>query len=354
MNGRRYAMPILPVMLIGLCISAGSLFLLAQSYIKKKNVKFSYIAAALFLALLSIHNYNNWQTIRKNWSKEDVRSALRLWLSETDGADEMYIYYAATSVFSFYAENLGLDYGKEIIDIWGFNGTNIDPAATQYKNYHYGELMRGKDAEYVKNSIRQSFSDNLPDSLWFMLSHIHPDNQIYMQAFSELGYGYEVYRWNDARLLRLYNTSYLTANYSEITDNNKVLSEYISGVDQIKQSLNTDNTILFQSEGNDPKIYITLPHDLSYDDTKTHKALIEFTAEHAGNLQLLCKDNEHTDFVAENAVNAQYVAGHNRVLMKLPENARLENLRLDFDNANVQANDEDNMILSKIVIYEEK
>jgi uncharacterized membrane protein len=350
--GSRYSLAVLPVVLVGAGLSLYALFLIVQNRIQKKGIKFAYVHIALILILLSFHNYSNWLTIQKNWGKEDVRAGLNLWLDETNGKDEIYVYYAATSVFAFYAKNLDLDYGKEAIANWKNWGAGIDPETTQYKNYHYGESMRGQDTAYVKNSIRKSFSDNMPDSLWFMLSHIHPDNQTYMDAFSELGYGYQVYRWADARLLRLYNSDYLADNYLTVTDDGKTVSEYVSDVDQMKRSLQADGSVLLQAESDDPKIYLTLPQDLNYDKTQTHKVLIEFESAYAGNLQLFCKYRKDAEFSIEDVVNSQYTAGHNRVFVDIPEYARLETLRLDMDNGNVPSGSENAITLIGFSVFE--
>jgi hypothetical protein len=277
-----------------------------------------------------------------------------LWLNKTGGTDEIYLYYGAVPVFSFYAENLGLDYSMEAIEMWGikFFGQNIDPSKTQYKNYHYWENTRWKDKEYIKNSIRQSFSNNLPDFLWFMLSHIVSDYQTYMEAFSELGYECMVYHWEDARLLKLFKKNYLDDNYSIVTDKDTGLSAHISGVDQIERSLNADGSILLNAVGNDPKIYLTLPKNFNYDNTKEHQILIEFATEYEGILQLFYNDSESTEYVAKKVINFQYMPGNNKVFLVLPENTHLDTLRLDIDNGNVPNDSENNIILSKISLFE--
>ena len=210
--GGRYVLPIMPIILVSIFVVTYYIFSSIRELIIAVNPKFSYICVIILAIPLTLNNFNNWKTIEKNWGKEDVRSALTMWLEKTDGKDELYLYYAAVPVFTFYAENRNLDYGKEVIDMWGIFGSGIDPAVTQYKNFHYGENMRGKDVEYVKNSISQSFSNNMPDSFWFILSHIHTDNQIYMDALSEMGYGHQVYRWPDARLLWLSLPKYTFAS----------------------------------------------------------------------------------------------------------------------------------------------
>jgi len=347
-SSMRHALAILPVLLISIMVSIDLIFNIVQTYIKKINPKLSYISAALVVLALSLNNYKSWLTIEKNWNKEDVRSALNLWVNETGGMEDIYLYYAAVPVFSLYAENLNLNFGKQAIIDWGIFGG--DPTKTQYKYFRYGENLRGRDINYTKESINKSFNNKMPDNLWFLLSHIFPDSQVYMDAFSEMGYGYQVYRWDDGRLLWLYNYDFVKNNHLMIMENSN-LSEIITGIDQMTQNLNGDNSVLFRVEGNDPKIYLT-PHLIKYDDSKAHIIVVEFLTEYNGNLQLFFMDGASTDFSELNSVRSQYIAGQKRVMVKLPPEARLDFLRLDIDNANVPFDTENNIILSNIKIFE--
>jgi hypothetical protein len=297
---------------------------------------------AFVLVMLSFHNYNNWKTIQKNWNKENVRDALNLWLKQTGATKEIYFYSAATPVFRFYAESIGLDYGKEVLDnygTWGDRG-RIDASKFQYKNFHYGENLRGRDVDYIKSSLQKSFSNNMPDNFWFMLSHAS-DNKLYMDALSEMAYGYRVYRWPDARLLWLFNFEYIDKNYNSITDKNTSMRAFITNIDQLTEITNTDDVITLKVEGKDPKIFLTLLKDTRYDIMKDHYVFIDFSSNYAGNLQLFFKYNINDEFTKGNSVVSQYVAGNKKLMIELPRGTNLDTLRLDIDDTNVPDTEED-------------
>ena len=354
-SSMRHALALLPVLLIGICVSAYSIFQIIQTRIRKIHPILPYVSAALVLLSLSLNNYKNWLTIEKNWNKQDVRSALNLWINKTGGTEDIYLYNGAVPAFSFYAENLNLDYGKEALAEWGIYGSGADPTITQHKNFRYGENMRGenyrgRDVDYMKGSIIKSFNNEMPNTLWFLLSLILPDSQVYMDAFSEMGYGYHIYRWEDARLLWLYNYDFVKENHLMISDNPN-LSEIIEGIEQMTKNLNEDNSILFHVEGNDPKILLT-PHLKEYDNSKAHIIVIEFLTDYSGNLQLFFLDDVSTEFSEGNSVRSHYAAGQKRVMVELPPHARLDFFRLDIDNANVPAVTENNIVLFNISIFE--
>jgi uncharacterized membrane protein len=344
----RYALATLPVLLIGIWVCAGSVFQIIQTRIKKINPKLSYISAALVVLLLSLNNYKSWLTIEKNWNKEDVRSAVNLWLSKADANEDIYLYYSAVPVFMFYAENLNLDYGGRQI---AFDYRSSRPfGGIQYKNFRYGESTRGRDADYVNRSIKKSFNNEMPDNLWLLMSHIVLDDQVYMDAFSGMGYGYDVHQWRDGRLLWLYNYDFVKDNHLMILDNSD-LSGLVTGVYQMTQNLNEDNSVLFHVEGGDPQILLT-PQFIEYDDSKAHIIAVEFSTGYAGSLQVFFLDGVSAELSEENSVRSQYTAGQKRVMVKLPAQARLDFLRLDFDNVNVPFGAENDVILSNIKIFE--
>ena len=349
--GNRYALLLLPVLFFCFCISASQLFQTTQSYLKKINIKLVWVSVALVLSLLTIHNYKNWLAIRQNWIFQNVRDTLDLWISETNAEDDLFIYYAAVPAFMYYAELRGLDYADEKMHMAASRGFLRENH--NHNNFFYSENIRGRDADYVKNSINQCFDNNMPNSLWFIASHAREDDyQIYINAFTELGFGYQVYRWPDARLLRLFNFVFVEDNYLQIIDSSN-LSALIARIYQLTQSNNDDYSISFSVDGNDPQIHFALHEYIKYDNPKATNVIIEFESDHAGYLQIFFLDDRNTEFTEANSVGSQYLAGRKKVMVELPPSVNLTYLRLDIDNANVPAGAENNFTLHNFMVLEE-
>ena len=348
-DAMRQTLALLPVLLVGICVSAYFVFQILQTRIRKIHPLLPYFSAALLVLSLSLNNYYSWLTIEKNWDKEDVRSALNLWMNETGGTEDLYIYYAAVPVFFFYAENFNMDYGGKQIAI-DYRSNRIF-GGIQYKNFRYGENMRGRDVDDIKRSISKSFNNEMPNTFWFLSSHFSSDSsKVYMDAFSETGYCYRIYRWEDGRLLWFYNYDFVKENYLMIFGNPN-LSETIVGIDQMAQNLNEDNSVLFKVKGKDPKIMLT-PQLKEYDASKEHIIVIEFSTDYSGKLQLFFLDDAGIEFSNENSVISNYAAGQKKVMVELPPRARLDYIRLDIDNALVPAGSENDIILYNFKIFE--
>ena len=347
--GSRYVLPIVPTVFVSLFVVA----YLVISSIKKSLIKinsiYSHVYSIILIFTLTLNNLNNWQTIKHNWGKEDVRSTLNMWVEETNGDDEIYVYYAAVPTFAFYSENYGLDYGKSTVENWGPFGANIDPTITQYKNFHYGENNRGKDIDYVKNSINQSFSNNMPDDFWFILSHINLDNQVYMDTLAEMGYSYEVYKWDGARLLWFYNSNYINNNYKTLIDENVSFEQLVTNTEQMTYVMENNSYII---NGENPTFFITTPN-ITTNTNQKHKIVIDFTSTHAGSIKIFYNiTNSNTD-PNENSVESPYVIGKNKLTIELPENANLDSLRLNYNILDLKEDEESSVIVAYFNVLED-
>ncbi|MEL7567655.1 MAG: hypothetical protein AAGU27_22635, partial [Dehalobacterium sp.] len=350
--GGRYALALLPIFFI--CIYISIIYIFEKMFERLRISKFKkirYLPVLLLLILMIAHNYNNWLIIMKNWQKEDVRSAMQIYMNETSGEEPIYIYYGAVPVFATYADIQGLDYGRENVDRWGTFGSGVDPLEVQYKQFYYGENLRGKDTAYMKKSILRSFSNNIPMEFWFLLSHIHADNLTYMQSFYDLGYGYQSIRWRDARLLKMFNTDYFNEHMSVIFSDHNM--ECVNAFENLELQYDDENggvkLELSKDSRSKPHLTLSLFKNKDYTVVKPHMGYIELKSNQEGDIRVYYKTYEDNEFNDKNYVTVQFVGGNNRVYFELPEGALLEDLRLDI---NAEKNSAEINIL-EITIYEE-
>ena len=312
---------------------------------------FQSIAFCIVAGLLIINNLYSWGTIKNNWNKENTREGTRLYFEETKGKEDLYVYYAAAPGFAFYAKLFGYDYGSDAFSTqaWGYWGSNIDPQITQYQSFHYGENIRGKDLEYVKTSVSKSFSDSLPNTLWFLLSHISSDQQQFSDAFYDLGYSYQVLRWEDVLLLKLYNDIGLENEYKEIFDSHDDSALYISPGNNVSLLADNQQTVI-EAVGKDPQTIISFP-DIRYDANRQHLLMLDFSSQFTGSIEVFYTvDNIGYD--SNHSIDAQYLANNTRILIPIPPNISIENIRLDFDNSNVKDEQDNVVVISEIKIFE--
>lgn len=208
--------------------------------------------------------------------------------------------------------------------------------------------------EQAKAMVLKSFAHTMPDNFCFLLSQNNADNQPYMEAFADLGYVHQVNHWQNDSLLWLYNAEYIKKLFINITNRNANLMKYITGIDQMLHVRQSYNAVFLKIEGNDPKIYFTLSKNAKYNNSKTHKVIVEFLTNYSGKLQLFYKDETSTDFTDKNSLVLQYTGGHKKLVLELPPQAQLKFLRLDIDNYDVPADTENRVVLFKFEIFEER
>jgi hypothetical protein len=185
----RYTLPLLPALLTASSVSFRACFLRLRVFVEYKNRTLPYLTAMLLLAPLC---YANWTVIESHWQKENVREAVQFLMRDRAIEEPLYIYYGAVPAFAFYANQYALDYGRDAIASWGVAGDlkeGVTPADTRHKNFYYGENSKGKDAEAIAMSIKQSFSGKMPDFFRVLFSHISGyEGRLCLQAFAKCGY----------------------------------------------------------------------------------------------------------------------------------------------------------------------
>jgi hypothetical protein len=271
---------------------------------------------------------------------------LDLWLDKTNAKDEILVYYAAAPAFMYYANLKGLDYASAEIknSSYGFSETH------SYKNIHYSESVRERDTDYVKEVIVEAFDNTMPNNTWFIASHIRENDYAqYLAALDEMGYGYQVYRWQDARLLWFFDSSYIENNYRQIADVTD-FAKIVVGSGQAEHSVGENEVDVFRYESHDLELLLELTGEAGGEAAQPTHILVEFSSDFAGYLSLGYRFDEASEFIAENSVTAQFVAGHKRIMLEIPENIRWDSLKLDIHNTEAAPDTESIVTMHRFMV----
>ena len=328
--GRRYTMPLLPILLVSICAGAHRLLQTVYLKIGKKSIVFAKIISLVLLFVLGFHNYWGWTEIEKNWVKQDLRGTLEMWKDLTNGGEEdIYVYYAAIPAFVFYAENTDMDYGAENMDEWGYFRGTIRADVHNYKNIQYGERLRHASMKAKRTSLAASFRGEEPDHFWFLASHVRADVAEYMEIFHEMGYAYQIHRWDDERLLHLVNNRYIRNKYRKISGKTELV-EILDGYFNLNMGITAEQDILFVRADEDPRFFMKVQEMEDFDASKKYAIILELFAAQAGGIELFYLEENDKAFEDDKSVEISYLAGTNRILVELPEGARPDEFRLNL------------------------
>ena len=348
----RYVMPIIPLMLVAMCISIGLICRNVFLLLRKKNIYLARAMAGLFLVIVTFFNYFGWVQLQTGRSaSEDMRSTMALLQNKLRPTDDLYIYYGAVPAFLFYAESSGMDYGREYMGDWGNLREGIDPAIHNYKNIHYGERLRNSTVEEMAESIRTSFGGNQPDSFWFLMSNIAGDAPRYMQAMYDLGYGYKIVRWEDARLYQMISHKALEEEKQLLhSDGGRYV---INKLENGKKVTRQDGGLEVRVTDTPPRVHFELPVKETAIASRPHTVVIEIAAYYNGEMTLYYQMPGDTRYLSSNAITVKYLKGKSNLIFELPENAVVDFFRINFKHSGIPAGSTDRIVFKSVTMYED-
>ena len=198
--GNRYCLFFLPVWLVSIFLVAFGIKEIGFKlmYQKKSNRICGYIYMRRkiilggMIAIAFAYCIIGWDTIKGNWTKEDIRGVVSTWYDVKGYNISTLVYYGALPGFSYYAEHNEEfeEYKKRIYENVVFMDRVFrDKTVTEYEEY-FDDLYAGI----------------WPDKLYFVASHISGDNDLatMIQCFTDRGYNSkEIYNANGGKLIYL-------------------------------------------------------------------------------------------------------------------------------------------------------
>lgn len=182
--GNRYNLFFIPIWIPSLaCILHEFGDILKRAFPRSfKRALFNGVLLAFAFSICMI----NWDVIKQNWKKEDIRGAVEKWCEEEGYNKTTLVYYAANSGFHYYVSEQ-FKYGD-----------------SAYDNVKVMQWFRGRTKKEYEEYFTKLFSGNWPKELYFVISHNQADMFTMLECFSEKGYTQvDKYSANGGRLIFL-------------------------------------------------------------------------------------------------------------------------------------------------------
>lgn len=169
---------------------------IAQKLLKKNNRISCFIFdrkkffSGGLIAIALVYCITGWDSVKVNWSKEDIRGVVASWY-DVDGYNiPTLVYYGALPGFTYYVEH----------------NTEYKEFETRIKNsvVPMRKVYRDKTVDEYKEYFDELYSGEWPDKLYLAASHIseNDDLQTIIQCFIKQGYiNYDVYTSFGAKLV---------------------------------------------------------------------------------------------------------------------------------------------------------
>lgn len=190
--GDRYSLFFIPIWLVSFFMVLSETKEIIGGFLEKRETRKFFqsildrraVFSGICLALALVYCLNGWNSVKENWSKEDIRGVTDAWYS-VEGYDiSTLVYYASASGFSYYCEHDDR-YTDDIID-----------------NVVFMKWYRDRTVEEYTEYLDELFGENWPDSLYVVASHVRSDLNTILQCFVDKGYiSSDVYNGNEDKLI---------------------------------------------------------------------------------------------------------------------------------------------------------
>jgi len=139
-----------------------------------------------FLVIALIFCIIGWNCLKINWNKEDIRGAFDAWYDAKGYESNTFVYYAASSGFSYYLEH-----------------NDKETPAIKKKNIIYTEWLEDKPLDVYLNQLDTIYKDGMPKEIYFVASHMRTDFYTVLESFEIKGCSKEeLFNENVAKLIR--------------------------------------------------------------------------------------------------------------------------------------------------------
>ncbi|MCI8597256.1 MAG: glycosyltransferase family 39 protein [Lachnospiraceae bacterium] len=198
--GQRYSVFFIPlwvIMIFAVCVDVYLLIKENPELVipKFKTLNLSdlkYFVVGISICTVVCYGMYSWtESLRHNWSKDDIRGVVDAWYEEKAFEKETIIYYGANPGFAYYVEQ-HQDYQEQN----GLIKTNV----------HYMEWMFNQSVEAYTDFINSAFGSDWPEELYIVVSFGGDDLFTLMESFISRGYSSEeLYNEGGGVLLHLTN-----------------------------------------------------------------------------------------------------------------------------------------------------
>ena len=184
--GSRYNLFFIPLWIISLFCFGYQLYELLKNSLNEKLKNSSYIYTGVCISMILCFMVTSWtMKLQYNWSKEDMRSAVKTWLEVGAQNSQTIVYYGGDSGFAYYVR------------------ANENYSPEMENNVVYMPWMRDKSVEEYTDYINSLYADEWPIEIYIIGTHTRADINTLASAFTDRGYIREDLNTSNCTLMRL-------------------------------------------------------------------------------------------------------------------------------------------------------